>query len=65
MEKIPNKPKHNKRRDAFHEKKGFPSRKEPRNRLTPRPVGPKNAPGAKQDGAQTDKHGKVMCKKKT
>lgn len=46
-------------------RKGFPSRKEPRNHLTPRPVGPKNAPGAKRDGAQTDKtqgYGKVMCK---
>ncbi|KAG7237759.1 hypothetical protein INR49_031771 [Caranx melampygus] len=37
-------------------RKGFPSRKEPRNHLTPRPVGPKNAPGAKRDGAQTDEH---------
>lgn len=35
--------------------KGFLSRKEPRNHLTPRPVGPKNAPGAKRDEAQTDK----------
>lgn len=64
MEKIPNKPKHDKRR-MHSMRKGFPIRKEPRNHLTPRPVGPKNAPGAKRDGAQTDKtqgYGKVMCK---
>lgn len=53
------------KRGRFPWERGFPSRKEPRNHLTPRPVGPKNAPGAKRDGAQTDKtqgYGKVMCK---
>lgn len=53
------------KKGCFPWERGFPSRKEPRNHLTPRPVGPKNAPGAKWDGAQTDKtqgYGKVMCK---